>query len=175
MSEYWERLTDQQIRLTSEFCKGRNLLDLGAGLGLLADLLIQKGAGTAICVDKENYVVKSNHPSIIWLHQTFAEFAARSLGLTFEVAILSWPANNDLAMSPVVEILKRCSYVIYVGCNQGTTQCGTPYLWDYLTSREWLVSLPGKSNLLIYGQAPRPDDQPQQQEEIDGANALLVV
>jgi len=173
-NEYWTNLTEDQLEQVVHFCRGKLLLDLGAGFGTLAEFLLRFGATRVLCVDKENHHMKSTWGEMVWSHMNFAEFSTWPLDKTFEVGIISWPTNNDMAMCPLVEILRKCASVVYIGTNKGGTQCGTPYLWEYLTSRELIVDMPGNdSSLMIYSDKPRPCGQDRTEEEIEGMNMHL--
>lgn len=172
VNEYWTCCTIEQMDALAAFCVAKQILDIGAGFGTLADFLIYYGAKHVLCLDKENYRMKLEHLAITWVHETFAEFAATSIGQHFNIGILSWPTNSAMAMCPVVEILKRCDYVVYIGSNQSGSQCGVPYLWDYLITRCREIDLPAANNsLMIYGPGSRACWQKMTEEERCGLNA----
>ena len=170
---YWKRATADQLQALKTACKGKVVLDIGGFDASLANEVINGGATKVTVLDKENPTMSQNlHPGKITQHMaTFAEFA-RNNQQNWEVGIISWPANNEFAMRPVVEILKRCKQIIYLGSNQEGTQCGTLALWEYLVTRNVEQAIETRNQqFIVYGHQPRPAGSALLKEEVDGLEA----
>lgn len=172
---YWTQATPEQLKQLQSCCKGKVVLDIGGYDASLASKLIDGGAKAVTVLDKERPTHEQNrYPAQInCQQQTFEEFI-HSDKRNWEVGVLSWPINNDYAMRPAIEILKRCKTVIYLGCNLDGTQCGTQLLWQYLTTRKRITDKHERKNSLItYSAEPRPPQQQPTKEEAIGLKGTL--
>lgn len=166
---YWHRTTKEQLQEIFARCKGKTILDIGAWNADLASLLVENGAAHVTTLDKEDPVLEENrYPTkISKVIATFAEFQENYDHKVWDVGILSWPANNDYASKPIVSILKQCAFIIYIGCNQGGTQCGTPLLWKHLSTLQVLKYLPTPNNtVIVYGNQFRDKPDLLEEEEL---------
>jgi hypothetical protein len=153
---YWTSATNRQMRAIEAFCQGKQVLDLGGYDGSLGIHLLEAGAAQVINVDKENPYLSKSHMHLTKRNLTFGEFDKQYPTERWQTAILSWPINNDYGVLQVLPILKRCQGVVYLGCNTGGSQCGTPLLWQYLVSRQiYKHILERHCTLIIYTEAPR--------------------
>jgi hypothetical protein len=172
---YWTQATSEQLQQLTALCQGKHVLDIGGYDASLASKLIDGGAKSVTVLDKERPLHEQNrHPGkITCKQQTFEEFLAADQH-TWEVGVISWPVNNDYAMRPAIEILKRCKEVAYMGCNLDGTQCGTQLLWQYLTTRKRIKNNPTRRNsLLTYAAEPRHSNQPLAKEEEIGIKGTM--
>ncbi len=138
------KLSAQQRQALAPFVSGQVVHDLGAGDLRLSRELLKLGAKQVIAVDKEPML---NPPEgVETLRASFAEAHSLLLDTPIDVAFLSWPANYNTLIEPLLEMAKT---VIYLGKNTDGTACGTPRLYRSFLQRELLWSEPHTNNSLI--------------------------
>lgn len=136
-----------------EHVQGREVWDLGAGDLVYARRLIQLGARKVIAIEKEWGLARaaSSSPQIECRRSYFAEVELPEGGI--EVAWVSWPLTDRMAVRGLVPLVKAAPLVIYLGCNTGGSACGPSDLWRHLVRREVLAYEPMQRNtLIVYGQ-----------------------
>lgn len=139
--------------VVAPFVRGVTVLDLGAGDGERTKVLRSLGADRVVAVDKLG-LDESLTPSsgMEYIEGYFDSASVQKLARSFEgfVAHVAWPQNCQLP--GLVDILRRASVVIYVGCCTGGTFCGNQELFDYLRMRGVLAYEPELRNTLtVYG------------------------
>lgn len=146
----YANLDAKQVELICSLIKDKRVLDLGAG-GLEISRLCAKTAFSVCAVDCKK-------PSDLALPKnvSFVQAYFDRIKIDADVAIVSWPINNHPASIGLIGALTNIKTVIYIGVNDGrVTMCGTPLLWEYLTTRELDGHLSGVNNVLVYSDRPR--------------------
>ena len=154
------KLNDEQEAVLRNFVMGYNVHDIGSGQLGLSRKLIELGAHTVTAIDKLYADFRNNnfkdcapwvppHPGITLVGEYFEEYA--SYGHFIDVAFVSWPEayhpDNGL-----VALLTGVRTVIYLGTNFDGTACGSIALFQHLSRRNILATVPHKWNtLLVYG------------------------
>lgn len=134
-------LTDKQAGVVAEIVVGREIHDLGAGDLTLAYDLIQLGARSVVCIDKEP-MPPSTSPAVSTLQSYFNAVRAEP-----DIAFLSWPVNRyDPGRD---NLICRSRIVIYLGKNTDGSSCGNPVMFRLLARRELLAYVPARKNTLI--------------------------
>jgi hypothetical protein len=163
------KLDEVQQELVQSAVTGQVVLDLGAGDLTLAKELIRLGARKVIAVDKHGF--EEPGPSIETVEAYFADFLADHPGQRFNTAFLSWPANNQ--MPGLLDLLRACDRVIYLGCNTSGTACGWPGLFEYLMTRKLDGYVPRAQNSLMLYSAPVIEPRLAVGEELAGRSAFM--
>lgn len=153
-------LTPEQLQSFRETVNGQSVVDLGCGNLELSALCLASGAKWVTAVDKTRPISQFSAPNFNYLETSFSQYAtnlARRLVSRPDLALLSWPVNNDRASSDLLQIISEIETVLYLGHNDGqTTQCATPVLWEHLLSREPRHSSCAASGaLIVYSADPR--------------------
>lgn len=160
----YARLNDEQIELLLETVSGKKVVDLGAG-GMELSRLCARTAASVLAVDSKD-PCHSALPS----NMSFKNAYFRDLAVEADVAVLSWPINNESASLALIEILQSFDTVVYIGLNDGySTMCGTPALWRSLTKREPSDCSLDLNSMIVYSKAPR--SSPLLEEEKNGLDA----
>lgn len=168
-----DMLDDNQRRMVSTVLRGQKFVDLGGHDGDIAEWLLDHGASEALVVDKQVPDRRYRHPNLRYLERYFVRFLSTPEGQeAFDAAVLSFPINNWEASNSLIPVLKRMPRIVYIGQNNGCTQCGTPLLWHYLTGRGLSAQADGPVSVLVYNNQPRNlTAQPLTREEMSGLHA----
>lgn len=154
-------LTPAMIASLRPHVEGKVVLDIGAGDGELAQLLVSEhlGASFVHAVDK---LLKPNpfptHANIQWHERT--TFYDLCYGAPrcpkFDVAFVSWPANH--ALPGLIDLCQQAQKVVYLGRNYQGNACGFREFFLHLLGRELLSEIGHLSNsMVIVGQeVPEP-------------------
>lgn len=129
-----------QQAIVKSLVQGREVHDLGAGDLALSRLLVGLGASSVIAVDKEPLTAKLPK-GVQYRQRYFSELTDK-----VDIAFLSWPANHELGLVP---LLRRTSTVIYLGKNSDLSSCGYLDMWKHFSTRGLLHYLPESRNTLI--------------------------
>ena len=180
-------LTPEQLKAFREACKRKRILELGGADGWLAEVAMDT-ARSVLNVDKDVSPGAVDTAGVSHQKATFQEFyemlgklhevpkLAQMLlhppGNLYDLCLISWPVNYDDACLYMRNLSRLCSSVLYLGKNDGVTQCGTPVLWRELTQRIPLVYAPHRINdMIFYGGYGRDLTQfPLFEEEQKGLN-----
>lgn len=137
----YARLTQEQVQILKKIVSGKHVVDFGCGNLELSKLLLQLGAKHVTGIDKSTSF--KDDPKSLGENFTFQEavFDAAKIPEDADIALISWPQNNDETSFSLKQHLLQFEEIIYIGKNDGEkTQCGTPFLWQHLISREPLYS-----------------------------------
>jgi len=160
----YSSLNDRQISHLHSQTKGKRVLDLGAG-NLDLSVLCSNSAALVFAIDSRKPANTNLPQNVSFIRACFDE-----VNIAADVALVSWPINNDDASMGLIKVLADVKKVIYIGTNDGcSTMCGTPLLWRHLVSREMESHLLGMNNLLVYSDQPR--SKPLLDEEKNGLSA----
>lgn len=138
------RLSHEQLMVVRAVVAGREVVDLGAGDGELAQQLVNAGATRVTAIDKNEWApMDDNRVLRLWLRfEAFLEPAP--------LVFLSWPDNHP--NRSLFDIVRRAQTVIYLGKNTDGTACGWPGLFTEFQERQVLAHAPERRNTLtIYG------------------------
>ena len=145
-------LTPKMRRVLREYAENRLVYDLGAGDCKLARQ-VAKYARSVFAVDPVISGRLRADGNIVYIPWTFDNFMY-GVSPPCEVALVSWPTNNNRAMQTLLPILAQSAVVIYIGCNTDGTACGTPDLFRYFARRELLAEIPNRRNTMLVLGAP---------------------
>ena len=140
-------LTPKMRRVLHEYAENRLVYDLGAGDCKLARQ-VAKYARSVFAVDPKISGRLRADGNIVYIPWTFDNFM-HGVDPPWEVALVSWPPNNDRAMQTLLPILAQSAVVIYIGCNTDGTACGTPDLFRHFAQRTLLVEIPNRRNTML--------------------------
>ena len=141
-------LTKEQKEAIKPYLKGLKVLDVGAGDLDLAYELRRLGADRIIALDKEELP----RPRSVRIETVQARFTSYTPPDDVTTAFVSWPINNESASVGIIKIIREIAIVIYLGSNTSSSMCGTPTLFEVLTTRPVLVHIPDRRNtLIVYG------------------------
>lgn len=134
------------LNAAQEYClkklvAGKVVYDLGAGDLVLAHKLLELGAAKVIAIEKERFFIDNVAPDIEVRKQYF-----QHIDEDIDIAFVSWPANYDNGLLPV---LRRTKTILYLGKNTDGSMCGTPALFKYLLTRKIEGYVPSRPNTLI--------------------------
>lgn len=173
------KLNRAQCRAVSKHVRGKKVSDLGADDLSMAQELVDLGAYRVFAYDHND--MGEGTPKI-WpdfSHRSFRELAEH---FTPEwcgaAAMLSWPINTLGAGERygLIQILRKCPKVMYLGKNTDGVACGNADLFHYLAFREVLDHVPDRRNtLIIYGEEEEGLRRPVLPEEISGMMDRAVV
>lgn len=122
-----EQLTPAQLGVLKRAVRGKQVVDLGAGVWApLSGLCASLGARLVTAVEMHNFEVDRStliSRGVRLYRGEIQEFMRTLDGKSIDVALISWPW---LSMSPstVVRMLDRCRTVIYIGKNTDGVRCG---------------------------------------------------
>jgi len=140
-------LNSEQLKVLTQYTKGKVVHDLGAGELELARVMRKHGARKVVAIDKE-YIPSSTDPHIEIVRVLFRDYA--DVVGPIDVALLSWPQNNP--NSGLLLLIERAHTVIYLGKNTDGSMCGWPGLYWSFMARELLAYVPDRKNVLaVYG------------------------
>lgn len=169
MSNQFARLEPGFVEVIKPVIAGRDVVELGGGSGEGAAWMLNDcGAKSVLVVEKDVSVWEPIRqalkidPKVTFYWGYVQDFNKHPIlgRKQWDVAVLSWPPNNRVFDLEAVKVMSRCSVVVVIALNDGSTACGTEVLWNYLVTRERLHHVPGTSNdLLVYGLNPRAADQ----------------
>ena len=137
------QLNKTQLGVLAPLVIGKIIHDLGAGdLGLALELL-RLGAAKIIAIDKEynRKIFNGVPPEIELRHQFFQDMHDE-----IDIAFVSWPSNYE---NGLLEVLMQTKTIIYLGKNTDGSMCGTPALFEYLSTRKVEEHVPSRANTLI--------------------------
>lgn len=171
LQNYGGVLTLAQAEVFARHVEGQVVLDLGAGDGAVTECAVLYGAKHVHYVDKsvemardffrvfsECYPDATNVSVHVSLFDEPYLIEAIGKGPKPTVAVVSWPVCTPTP--GLVELIRELDVVIYMGSNTEGTACGAANLWGDLFSREVLVHVPDRPQVLtIYGAhtvSPRP-------------------
>jgi hypothetical protein len=143
----YAHLTPKMRRVLREYAENRLVYDLGAGDCKLAQQ-VAKYARSVFAVDPRIPGSLHTDGNIVYIPWTFDKFMD-GVEPPYEVALVSWPLNNDRAMRTLLPILAQAATVIYIGCNTDGTACGTPDLFRYFARRTLLAEIPNRRNTML--------------------------
>ncbi|MCK9567560.1 hypothetical protein M0R72_01260 [Candidatus Pacearchaeota archaeon] len=134
-------LNAAQEECLKKLVAGKVVYDLGAGDLVLAHKLLELGAAKVVAIEKELFFIDNVAPEIEVRQQYF-----QHMDEDMDIAFVSWPANYDNGLR---EILKRTKTIIYLGKNTDGSMCGTPALFEYLSTRKIEEHVPSRANTFI--------------------------
>jgi hypothetical protein len=141
-------LNDTQLEALTELVANKIVTDLGCGRMQLT-LHLAKYADRVIAIDKESGIAAGIElpTNVSFLNKYFKDVSISGC----DIAVLSWPANNQYTVYELTRLLWECPCVIYIGLNDDCTECGTPFLWEYMDemyTRD--VEIPGRNEFVVY-------------------------
>jgi hypothetical protein len=138
------KLTPAQQEAIKPFLKGLTVHDLGAGDLELAQQLLTLGASEVVAIDRHQ--MPKDHPEGV---RTVVEYF-HNFRESVNTAFVSWPINwQDIGL---LRLIDKAATVIYLGTNYDGSACGFPQMWEHLSKREILVTVPDpKNTLIVYG------------------------
>jgi hypothetical protein len=142
----WGKLSEEQAELVARFIRGRTVHDLGCGDCKLAGRLVELGARRVVGVDWRK---PSELPEGVAFHRlSYIHFAR--MRTKPDIAFVSWPAQYGTR--GLVKLLESVPLVLYLGCNDAGTVCGSRSLFEHLRTREALGFVEHPDNdLIVYG------------------------
>ncbi len=147
-------LHNRMRRALPTYVEGKVVLDLGAGDLTRAEEILEAGAKRVIAVEKEDFTRLERsrwRRHITVVRQYFLQFNRDHSSEEWDVALVSWPANTVLP--GLIDILSRCTTVVYIGSNLYPTSCGFPELYTYFMSREVLCDVfHYRNSFTVYGE-----------------------
>jgi hypothetical protein len=150
------KLNPRQQRVVSQHVRGKKVSDLGADDLSMAQELIDLGAYRVFAYDQ--HPMGEGTPKI-WpdfSHRSFSELAPHfTPDWCGAAAMLSWPINTlgRGETYALIQILRNCPKVMYLGKNTDGVCCGSDHLYHYLAFREVLDHVPDRQNtLVVYGE-----------------------
>jgi hypothetical protein len=138
-------LFEAETTILPPFLAGKSVYDLGSGSCWLSAWM-RPYAKRVVAIDKERM------PFVPGIEQVQAAFHAWAMPEgPLDVIVLSWPVNH--LVSGLSDILQMAVTIVYRGCNDGLTACGTPGLFRYLSTRTVMAYAEGERNscLTVYG------------------------
>jgi len=146
-------LTPAMEAKLAEVVGGQVVYDFGSGVGELAAWMARRKAKSVTAIDCKT-APKFRSKRVVGIRKEI-----KDVGLpdSIDVGVVAWPSNRPT--KGLVEALHRCKTVVYLGCNDWSTACGSPDLFPYLMTRELLAYLPDRQNDLIIVGKPLPDGQ----------------
>jgi hypothetical protein len=128
---------------------GQEVWDLGAGGLHYSQHLLKLGAKRVVAVDRRGFQhTRYKGLNICPVHKDFVDVDVPAAGI--RVAFVSWPTNQRLP--GLIEILRQCDMVIYLGSNTDGSACGWDGLFRHFAERKVLHYLPIRRNsLIVYG------------------------
>lgn len=148
--DFWDITPGQQDLLRAVVWR-EHVADLGAGSGNLARLCARLGARSVLAVDKEyshGRIPKPANKKIQFVGTYFTHLLPLSPST---IAIVSWPANYEVVTRELLRVTQDVRTVVYIGVNDGTTQCGTPALFAGLQERLGRpLKEDGHQDMLVY-------------------------
>jgi hypothetical protein len=131
--------------------KNKRVFDLGAGDLSLSKILLGMGAKAVVAIDKELTEPKTTVKGLETFRGSFLDFVDSSGPVRKPtkagVAFLSWPSNHK--MNGLLELVDRCSTVVYLGKNTDGSACAWPEFFGVMAFRPVLEHVPHKRNTLI--------------------------
>lgn len=139
------RLSHAQLMAIRAVIAQREVVDLGAGSGALAQQLVDTGASRVVAIDKVEWGPVASGVERLWMR--FEDYVGPA-----SLVFLSWPDNHP--NRGLLDIVTRAQTVIYVGKNTDGTACGWPGLFTEFQTREIVAHVPEQRNTLtVYGPA----------------------
>lgn len=146
-------LNDRARKALARHVRHRVVCDLGAGDYALSKEMIDLGADHVFAFDQRGKKLRLRH--ITPQRAKYCDLVEFDLNCK-DVCVLSWPpVDPHLSREQcecLIEILRGCKTIIYIGVNYGLYRCGRPMLYDYLWSREVKEYEPdSEQTLIVYG------------------------
>lgn len=163
----WTRLHAAQAAAFDRAVRGRDVVDLGAGSGLLSRRALTAGARSVLAIEPSEDTPPRGVPVA---REAAATWAAR--GHAVDVLVLGWAPNYPTP--GFVELVRRAARVIYVGKGVGYRATGTRALWRELVLRAPSAYLPGYRSTLIVYDGPGPAVRELYDEERGGVDPETV-
>ena len=168
----YARLSLRADSLLGRFCRGREVVDLGAGRGGLSARMVALGATSVLAVEKEAM------PAIPGVIHEQGYFGQLDPDVLPEHALLSWPTNTaDCATVDTlgVYLAQRVQQILYIGLNDRFTVCGWLEMWEEFAYREVLdsVKVGHHNTVILYG--ARRDEYRQDAELLPEERAALAI
>lgn len=177
-----ERLTPAQLAVLERAVRGKQVVDLGAGVwASLSALCARLGARLVTAVEKQDFEADRSVMIALGvrLYQGEIQDFMRTLdGQDIDVALISWPW---LSMAPISieRLLERCRTVVYIGKNTSDVRCGSgknvahAAFWQHLTKRAIVETEPDPIQVVtVYGP---PYSSPVDRALIEEERAALSV
>ena len=154
-------LLDRKLKLTVH--------DLGCGDFALSKTLLRLGAHRVIGVDNDEEQASRGRLLSKKIRFELSSFDFYKDPIAF--AFVSWPTNHR---SGIKKLIERSPIVAYLGKNTDGMACGTPSLFEHLTTREVLAYSPDPRNsLIVYG--ARLVERPVLGEEMGGLTDRKII
>lgn len=148
------KITPEQQALLRDVVRHKDVADLGSGSGTLARLCARLGAKSVLAVDKEYTNGRIPKPANRKIRFVGALFADLEQLPPDTVAVMSWPVNYEFVSRRLLWVTHNVHTVVYIGINDGVTQCGTPTLFAGLEERLGSpLKKGGYQDMLVYSRS----------------------
>lgn len=157
--------------LVAEVVRGRHVFDFGAGSCELSRWLLRRGAKHVTAIDSSLLAPRRLSKRVTTVRGYFAD---QTWPDRIDVGFVSWPSNRP--MQGLVDALRRCDKVVYLGCNDMGTMCGSPDLFPYLLTRRLDAYVHDRTQRMVVVGEPLPDGlfRKPTEDEANGMAAWLM-
>lgn len=147
----------------------KQVIDCGAGSLELSNIIANLGALSVTALDP----IWANsakpqpllHEAVTLLPLTFKQFLPLLGEEPFDVAVVSWPINNEQTMLDLLRILRKVPVVVYIGSNFNGSACASPVFFQQMLRRRLVAEHEDLRNtMLVYGSALAKAREPTDEE-----------